>query len=104
MFFYGLSFFFLENMSQFGLLELSESQGLNIESGDDVKETPANLQPADSQKTANQSKSKSPVHTNSYTTSSCSFTDILHFIFLCCSAAFKGSLKASDNQDDRFIR
>lgn len=55
-------------MSQFGLLELSESQGLNIktqniESGDeDVEVTPGNLRPADSQKTVNQSKSKSLVH------------------------------------------
>lgn len=57
-----------EGVSQFGLLELSESQGLNIEaqnieSGDeDVEVTPANLRPADSPKTTNQSKSKSPVH------------------------------------------
>lgn len=48
----------LEGMSQFGLLELSESQGLNVDSGDeDIEVTPANLQSVDRQKTANQSKS-----------------------------------------------
>lgn len=51
-----------EGISQFGLLELSESQGVNIEreniesDDEDVEETPVNLQPSDSQKTANQSK------------------------------------------------
>ncbi|KAF4091081.1 hypothetical protein AMELA_G00032950 [Ameiurus melas] len=54
-----------EGVSQFGLLELSESQGLNIEaqnieSGDeDVEVTPANLRPADSPKTTNQTGLKS---------------------------------------------
>ncbi|XP_060767438.1 TP53-binding protein 1 isoform X2 [Neoarius graeffei] len=68
-----------EGISQFGLLELSESQGLNIEkqnieSGDeDVEGTPGNLQPADSQKTTNQ-------------------------------AGLKSSSGASDSQDDRFRR
>ncbi|XP_058237568.1 TP53-binding protein 1 isoform X2 [Hemibagrus wyckioides] len=53
-----------EGMSQFGL-ELSESQGFhidtrNIESGDeDVEVTPANLRPADIQKSVNQSGLKS---------------------------------------------
>ncbi|TSK20032.1 TP53-binding protein 1 [Bagarius yarrelli] len=54
-----------EGISQFGLLELSESQGLNIEtqtpeSGDeDIDVTPGNLRPADSQKAANQTGLKS---------------------------------------------
>ncbi|MCI4393169.1 hypothetical protein PGIGA_G00154220 [Pangasianodon gigas] len=68
-----------EGMAQFGLLELSESQGLNIEaqnieSGDeDVEVTPVNLRSADSQKTANQT-------------------------------GLKSSSTASDSQDERFRR
>lgn len=71
---------FLEGMSQFGLLELSESQGLNVESGDeDVEVTPANLQPADSQKTTNQSKF--PVHKRALLFF-LSFTDFSTFVFV----------------------
>ncbi|XP_026992811.2 TP53-binding protein 1 isoform X1 [Tachysurus fulvidraco] len=66
-----------EGMSQFGLLELSESQGGNIEreniesDDEDVEETPVNLQPSNSQKTANQT-------------------------------GLKSSSRASDSQDDNF--
>ncbi|XP_060715761.1 TP53-binding protein 1 isoform X2 [Tachysurus vachellii] len=66
-----------EGMSEFGLLELSESQGVNIEreniesDDEDVEETPVNLQPSDSQKTANQT-------------------------------GLKSSSRASDSQDDSF--
>ncbi|XP_066514248.1 TP53-binding protein 1-like isoform X1 [Hoplias malabaricus] len=53
-----------EGMSQFGLLELSESQGVfdeaqNRDSGDEVEGTPANLLPTESQKATPQTGLKS---------------------------------------------